>query len=156
MHKGLIGRVIYGHDAEVMDFVAARIPHFMRAEGSRALGVAHNKKLVAGVVYEHWNGVNINVSIAVDDKRWATKETLYQLFHYPFIALNCECITILVPHTNLKSLNLATKLGFQTEALVKFAAPDASHLIVLKLFKDNCRWINSNGKIKFGSSTRSP
>jgi len=44
--------------------------------------------------------------------------------------------------TNLASLNLATKLGFEIEAMVKFAAHDGSPLVVLKLFRDACRWIS--------------
>lgn len=146
--KRLVGNVLFGFDAEVAQWVAQRITNFTPCSDATALGVVSNGNLVAGVVFERWNGVHVEASIAADSQTWANRSTLFRLFHYPFEQLGCEAISVLVPSSNPQSLNLATKLGFEPEAIVKFAAHDGSSLVVLKMFKDNCRWIGSHGKRK--------
>lgn len=151
--KQLVGNVLFGFDAEVAQWVAQRIPNFSPSMDATALGVVADGELVAGVVFERWNGVHVEASIAADNPTWANRATLFRLFHYPFEQLGCEAISVLVPSSNPQSLNLATKLGFEPEAIVKFAAHDGSSLVVLKMFKDNCMWIGDHGKRKQGTGT---
>ena len=147
MKKALVGNVLFGFDFEISQWVASRIPTFTASSGATALGVVDGTDIIAGVVYERYNGVHVEVSIAADDKRWASKKTLFSLFHYPFIQLNCLAMSVVVPSSNLESLNLATKLGFEGEAIIKYAAPDGSSLIILKQYRENCKWIGEpNGQ----------
>lgn len=142
--SGLIlrGRVLFGADETVAAWVARSIPGYTVGPGARALGVVQGGDLIAGAIYERYNGVHMEVAItARTGAPWATRQTLKHLFGYPFVQMQCEAITALVPMTNLESLNLATKLGFEMEALVKFAAPDGSPMVVLKMFRDQCKWI---------------
>lgn len=150
----LRGRVLYGADALVCHWVARRIPGFNISEGARALGVVRGSELVAGVVFERWNGVHAEVSIAADPgTAWADRKTLFRLFEYPFMQLDCLALTVVVPQTNLPSLNLATKLGFMPEAIIAFAAHDGSALLVLKMFREQCRWIqHGQGKQRAATS----
>lgn len=148
----LVGNVIFGFDAEVAQWVAQRIPSFTPSPDATALGVISDGEIIAGVVFERWNGVHVEASIAADHPRWANRATLFRLFHYPFEQLGCEAISVMVPASNYQSLNLATKLGFEVEAIVKFAAHDGSALLVLKMFKDKCAWIR-NGKRKQAADT---
>lgn len=141
MARALVGNVVYGFDAEVIAWVAARIPAFDPSPGARALGVVRGTDLVAGVIYEHWNGVHVQAAIAAAPVPWATKGTMFRLFHFPFCQLGCEAISVLVPSSNLPSLNLATKMGFAPEAIIRLAAHDGSDLIILKQWKAECRWI---------------
>lgn len=144
--KQLVGNVIFGFDDEVAQWVAEKIPNYTPEINATALGVVEGGEIVAGVVYERWNGVHVEASIAAVGKKWATRKTLFRLFYYPFEQLGCEAISVLVPSTNLSSLNLATGLGFEAEAYIKFAAHDGSSLIVLKMFRDKCKWIQNHGK----------
>ncbi|MCV6826002.1 MULTISPECIES: GNAT family N-acetyltransferase [Halocynthiibacter] len=142
-----VGSVMFGADRIVGEWVAERIPTFVHTPESKALGVIKGDKLVAGVVYERFNGVHMEVSIAADTgSPWADRETLRTLFHYPFIQLGCAVISVIVPASNLQSLNLATKLGFHPEAYIKFAAHDGSALVVLKMFRETCKWIDYDGQ----------
>lgn len=144
----LIGRVLYRADSLVLRWMAKRIPGYQISPSARALGVVQGKRLIAAVSYERWNGVHCEVSIAAEaGSRWADRDTLRQLFRYPFSALNCEAISVLVAQSNLPSLNLATKLGFVPEAIIAFAAHDGTPLVVLKMFRDQCGWIE-NGQVK--------
>lgn len=142
-----VGDVVFGADREVAKWVAAQIPGYVGGANARALGVIKDGQLVAGVIYEHYNGVHVEAAIAAIPKtNWATKQTLFHIFHYPFVTLGCEAITISVASTNLASLNLVTKMGFEPEALVKFAAQDGSTVIIMKMFKNRCKWIRDYGQ----------
>lgn len=146
MNQQLVGNVLFGFDQEVSQWVAQRITGFSPSISAKALGVVAGGELVAGVVFERWNGVHVEASIAADHQSWASRSTLFRLFHYPFNQLGCKAISVLVPSSNAQSLNLATKLGFEPEAIVKFAAHDGSSMVVLKMFKENCKWIADHGK----------
>lgn len=136
-----VGDVIFGFDREVGAWVEARIDGYVY-DGAPALGVWRQDRLVAGVTYDRYNGRHCEVSIAaVERSRWASRRTLGTLFAYPFVQLQCEALSVIVPSTNLPSLNLATKLGFRPEAIIRLAAHDGSDLVVLKMFRDDCRWI---------------
>lgn len=142
-----VGDVIFGADKQIAGWVASKIEGYKPDEGARALGVIKGKNLVAGVVYERWNGVHLEASIAAEPRSgWADRRVLHAIFFYPFVTLDCRAISVTVPMSNLPSLNLATKLGFEVEALVKYAAHDGSTLVVLKMFRENCKWIGDHGK----------
>lgn len=149
-----LGDVLFGVDRHVINWVGQRIPLYQSSEDARALGIVRHRKLVAGVVYERWNGVHCEASIAADPgSAWASRQTLHTIFFYPFQTLDCKAISVLVPETNLKSLNLATKLGFEGEAIVRYAAHDGSDLLVLKMFRENCEWIHQDGQRRKQSPT---
>lgn len=139
----LKGRVLFGADDLVIRWAGRAIPGFIPSPGAKALGVVIKGNLVAGAIYERFNGVHMEVAItARHGSHWASRDVLQELFGYPFNQMQCVCITALVPMSNLESLNLAMKLGFEPEAYVKFAAPDGSPMVVLKMFKDRCKWIH--------------
>lgn len=138
----LIGAVLYKADAAVLRWMAERIPEFEITAHARALGVVRHETLVAGVSYERFNGVHLEMAIAAEPgSGWADRSTLARLFAYPFLHLDCLAVSVLVAETNLASMNLATKLGFKPEAMVKYAAPDGGTLFVLKMLRDDCRWL---------------
>lgn len=139
--------VLFGADDLVIRWAGRAIPGFMPSPGAKALGVVQRGELVAGVIYERFNGIHMEVAItAKKSARWATRHTLMHLFGYPFNQMRCVAITAIVPASNLQSLNLALKLGFEAEAYVKFAAPDGSPMVVLKMYRDKCRWIHEDDK----------
>ena len=143
----LVGRVLFGADDLVIRWASRAIPDFIPSPGAKALGVVHQGNLVAGVIYERFNGVHMEVSItARKGVLWARPAVLRHLFGYPFNQMGCVAISALVPMSNLWSLSLATNLGFEPEAYVKFAAPDGSPMVVLKMFRENCRWIDQHGQ----------
>jgi hypothetical protein len=143
-----VGAVVYGADAQVAEWVAAQIPGYQIASDTRALGVIKGNKLVAGVIYEGFTGFNVHAAIsAIPGSGCADRRTLAALFAYPFLQLGVQAITVMVPMSNLESLNLATKLGFEAQAFIKFAARDGGPLVVLQQYRDKCRWI-SHGEIR--------
>lgn len=141
------GDVLFGADDLVTRWVSKRIPGFRCNGLQRALGIIEGEDLVAGVVYDNYNGIHCEASIAADRiGRWASRRTLHTIFAYPFIQLDCQAISVVVPSSNIASLNLATKLGFEPEAIVRFAAHDGSSLVILKMLRETCKWVLTDGK----------
>ena len=137
-----VGALIYGADGEITDWVAGKIPGYVSSPGAKAIGVIRSGKIVAGVTYERFNGSNIEAAIAaLPGTRWADRTVLHGLFSYPFEQLGVEAVTLLVALDNLESLNLATKLGFSHVALIPFAAPKGVPLVVLQMYREQCRWL---------------
>lgn len=150
-----LGAVVFGADAEVAQWVGRSIPGYIASPDAKALGVVKGGQLVAGVVFERWNGVHVEASIVARPRsRWADRRTLFALFHYPFVTLGCRAISVTVPGSNLLSLNLSTKLGFEPKAIIPFAAHDGGPLIVLQQYRETCRWIGDHGERR--KSTRGP
>ena len=146
-----VGSVLFGADAELSEWVSSRIPGYVAQPGAKCLGVIHKDRIAAAVAFERFNGAHIEASIAADlSGRWATRQTLRTLFAYPFVQLGAKAISVLVPASNLKSLNLALKLGFDAIAYVPFAAHDGSTLVVLQMYPETCRWLH-HGQI-FGTA----
>lgn len=146
MTKRLVGNVLFGFDREVAEWVAARVPYYKPDGDTTGLGLVHDGRLVGGAVYDNWNGVNVSSTFALDEKVALRRDTLFMLFNYPFGQLGCRTITNLVASSNVPSLNLTTKLGFEPEAIVRFAAHDGSDMIVLKMWKERCRWLSYGKK----------
>lgn len=140
--------VLYGADMQVARWLARRVANYSPTPAVRALGILKGGKLVAGVAYEHFNGVHVEAVIAGEGGRWASRPVLRRIFGYPFEQLGVAAISVSVPMSNLASLNLATKLGFQPEALVTFAAHDGGTLVILKAFRNTCEWLGDNGQEK--------
>lgn len=142
-----VGSVLFGADRLVSQWVAQRIPGFIPSHTQRGLAVVDGRSFAAGVVFDHYNGVHVEAAIAADNHgRWASRETLHTLFAYPFLQLSCRAITVAVPSSNVASLGLSTGLGFEPEAIVRFAAHDGSSLVILKMLRENCRWVLSDGQ----------
>lgn len=107
------------------------------------IGLLHpDKGLVAGVLFEDWNGANILMHVAaVPGRHWLTREFLWFVFYYPFEQLKVKRITGLVASTNLDAIRFDKNLGFELEATLKDAHPSGD-LLVFKMTKDKCRWLS--------------
>jgi RimJ/RimL family protein N-acetyltransferase len=83
------------------------------------LAVAREGRLIAGVAYWVWDTGNCDVAIAADSPRWATKQTIYTLFAYPFEQIGCRRLTSLIHPKNKRSRKLCEGLGFQVEGKLR-------------------------------------
>ena len=137
-------RLVVGHD--VVEWVAKRTNEFGNFGAAVGIGVERDNQLIAGVVYNDYNGPNICMHVAaVPGTPWLTRSTLYAFFAYPFLQMNCTRVTALVGQGNLKSRKLVFGVGFRIEAHLE-GAHSTGDLIVYRMWKAECRWINQ-GKI---------
>lgn len=106
-----------------------------------AIGLERDGELVAGVLYEDFNGANVVMHVASDGTRqWLNLEYLHKCFEYPFAQLGCARVTGIVPSANEAALHFDMRLGFEVEARLEGAHPDGD-LIVLRMKREECRWI---------------
>lgn len=128
----------------VVQWVAA---HMARGEGyglSVGLGWAKQGELVAGVVYNEFNGVNINMHVAAIGKRWMTREFLWAAFDYPFNQARAKRITAFIEDENAAAIQFDVHLGFQYETRMKDAYVNGDILIYV-MRREDCRWLNMKG-----------
>lgn len=104
-----------------------------------AIGRMVDGELVAGVLYEDFNGANIICHIA-GVGNWATREYLAVIFHYPFVQLGVRRITVPVDSVNEKSIRLVERMGFTLESRLREATPRAD-MLLYRMFRNECRFL---------------
>ncbi len=111
-----------------------------------AIGKIQDGALVAGALYEDWNGVNITCHIA-GEGNWADRTFLAVIFDYPFNQLGVQRITAPICSTNSKSIDLVTKMGFNQEAKLR-GATSKGDLLLFSMFKNECKYLRGKyGKV---------
>lgn len=137
-------------DAEFVGaWVAERVGFKWTPGRSQAIGRIRDGIIVAGVLYEDYNGVNVVCHIACE-KTGIDRRFLSIIFDYPFKQLKCKRITAIVAQSNIKSRRLVEHMGFEVEANLRHAHPDGD-LIVYRMMADDCRWTK---EILYGQSKR--
>jgi RimJ/RimL family protein N-acetyltransferase len=135
-----VKRIVIGQP--VVDWVAR---HQKRGEGyglSAGIGMEENGELIAGVVYNEWNHVNINMHVAsVGNRRWMTREYLWMCFDYPFNQLKVKRITGFIEDENLDAIRFDEHLGFKYETRMKDAYVNGDILIYV-MRREDCRFLN--------------
>ena len=115
--------------------VAAWINHRIRdtAPGDfnncTTMGVARHNKLICGLAYwQHSEGV-CDVAIAADSPMWATKQTIFTLFAYPFHQLEAHRLQSFIHPKNKRSRKLCEGLGFTCEGKLRKLYKDKDMLV---------------------------
>lgn len=110
-------------------------------ENYSALGLVTDGELVAGVVYNHFTGVNIMAHIAgKPGRKWLTREFLFAMFDYPFNDLGVRRITGLVPKKNKDARRFDEHLGFEYEGNMRNALAD-DDMIIYGMLREKCKWL---------------
>lgn len=130
-------RVVFD-DERVSQWVGERLEtEFFKC---RAIGYERRGELIAGVVYDEFNGANVNMHVAAEGVNWLTRNYLRVVFAYPFQQLKVKRVTAMVAASNKKALRFDLHLGFRLETILRDAAPDGD-LLILVMRPQDCRWI---------------
>jgi RimJ/RimL family protein N-acetyltransferase len=125
----------------VVEWVASKTGEFNCFGTDVGIGWEKHGKIVAGVAYANWNGVNVEGHIASDgSKNWLTRQFLWTMFDYPFRQLGVKRITACVGEGNADSTRFLKHLGFILEARLKDAHPTGD-LQIFRMFADECRFL---------------
>lgn len=125
----------------VVEWVAKNTGSFDCFGTDIGIGWMKDGKLVAGVAYANWNGVNFECHIASDkSRRWLTRKYLHTIFDYPFNQAGAKRITVCVGEGNKDSRRFVEHLGFELEAPLK-EAHITGDLLVYRMFRRRCPWI---------------
>lgn len=110
-----------------------------KGRGTAIGKIDESGNLVAGVLYEDWNGAQVICHIA-GEGNWATRNYLGVIFDYPFNQLKVKRITVPVAASNLSSINLVTKMGFTLECTLAQATPSGD-LHLFRMWRDECKYL---------------
>lgn len=109
-------------------------------EGTTCIGLERHGELVAGTMYDWYNGASICAHIAIAGP--ITREWLWFIFHYPFVQLNCHVILAWpIAPDNPKSHNLCRHLGFTELTTIPDADPQGDSTLYI-MHKSQCRYLN--------------
>lgn len=106
-------------------------------QASVAIGLMRDEVIVAGVIYEHYNGRSIVCHMAA---LHLTPKYLASIFDYPFKVANVEKIIAPIPSSNEASIKLVKHMGFTDEARIANAHPDGD-ILLYTLTRQNCRFL---------------
>ena len=108
-----------------------------------SLGWEKDGVLVAGVTFETYTGRSMFVHQRIDSS--PPRAFWFGFADYSYNQLGCLRVTGLVESTNTKALKLNKHIGFEIEATLKDAGEEGD-LIVMVLWRDNCRFLNWSKK----------
>lgn len=134
-------RLVIDRQDEVANWVAEQIGQTVPFSGFGAIGLenAHGE-LVGGFVLENVTQTNGTVHVAGLGKRWVSRGFLRACFSYAFNDCGLERVTGYVAADNEAALRFDRQLGFQDETVIRQGC-GAGDVIVLVMWKDNCRWL---------------
>lgn len=131
---------IISNPARVWEFVRRQLPIPLVAN-MKGLGLERDGELIAGVLYEGFNGVNVWMHVATTPgKKW-THEFLRYCFYYPFVEMGCKRVSGAVEASNLVARRFDEHLGFKQEAVLSGAASDGGDVILYAMRREECRYV---------------
>lgn len=120
-------------------------------QGSTAIGLKRNGEIVAGVLYENWNGKSLTAHMAVTGL--LTPGYIAAIFDYAYRVCGVAKVICPVDQTNKRSMKLLRNMGFVAEAKLKNAAPDGD-ILLYTLDRADCRFIGDRYGQKCAIATR--
>lgn len=103
-----------------------------------AIGKIRDGQIVAGIVYERYNGACVTMHLA-GSGNWLDRTLLWMAFDYPFRQLGVKRITAPVAQSNVRCRQFIEHVGFELEAILHDAYPDGN-LLIYKMLTDQCRY----------------
>lgn len=136
-------RLVFGEDAAVGDWVARRIPHMYgeKFKNFVAIGVEMDGKPIAGVVYSDWvpQAETMQLSMAADTPRWATKGVIRGLLHYPFEQQRVNKLWTSTPAKNERAIKFNLGVGFTREAILRHQYGRKNHAVICSMLANEYR-----------------
>lgn len=133
-------RIVWDQSQKVGEWVCARIGGTFDASSSAAIGLEKDGTLVAGVLFDHFNGRSIAMHVAGEGGHWMTRDFARACFGYVFNQLKVQKVLGWVDSTNLQARRYDEHLGFQLEATVT-GAGKTGDLLIYTMTPDQCRWL---------------
>jgi RimJ/RimL family protein N-acetyltransferase len=122
------------------EWVYARTGGRFVPEVSQAIGLEKDGVLIAGAVYERYNGASMFAHLAIDDKRALTREFIRFNFQYAFNQIKVKKLVGLVSSANEAAIKLDKHFGYELEAVIKDGAPDGD-MLVFTMTPEQCKYL---------------
>lgn len=106
-----------------------RIPYVSMGDDSVCIGVWRNGVLTAVAGFNNYRKVDIELSFAADNPKWATRQTIQGILAFPFIQLETQRCTCMVLKSNRRVRKLLTGIGFKEEGRHGHAGPQLETML---------------------------
>lgn len=130
---------LFFNESEIGPWVCAGTGGSWCEGRGRAIGLKKDGEIVAGVLYEDWNGANIVCHIR-GEGNWASKLFLAVIYDYPFNKLGVKRVTVPIDSTNEKCIKLVKHMGFTLESTLE-RATSFGDLLIFRMFKEDCKYL---------------
>jgi L-amino acid N-acyltransferase YncA len=124
---------------EVVDWVVEGTGTLLSAR-AQGIGLWLDNKLVAGAAYDMFSGQNIFAHQRIEGK--TNRAYWIAITDYPFNALGCNRVTVIIDDSNEKSMNIVKHMGFVEEGRLHGAAEKGNDMVFMVLWWQNCKMLN--------------
>ena len=132
------------HGLYVIKWVQSRISYKLALNSAVGTAITDDDGVIAiGVIFDNFiiESKNIEVSVAVGNKKAITKLAIKTLFDIAFNHIGVERITCYNETSNTKSVRMAEMLGFKKEGVMRKASYNREDLNIYGMLKSECKWI---------------
>ena len=133
-------RLVIGHDAFVGPWVCTRTGG--EYSGGVTIGMERDGVLVAGVLFDNFNGRSMAMHVAAEGASWLNRQYLSTAFAYAFRQMKVAKLIGLVDETNAAARRFDEHLGFRLEARITDAAPKGD-LLIYSMTPAECRFLEA-------------
>lgn len=133
-------RVIWDEPERIGQWVCARVGGRFDPSMATAIGLEKDGVLVAGVMFDNFNGRSISMHVAGEGGHWMTREYARACFGYAFNQLKVNKVIGLVDSSNQAARRYDEHLGFQLEATIT-GAGKVGDMLIFSMTPEQCRWI---------------
>jgi len=139
--------LLYGHSAEVVQWVADQVPHMDAPEKGAGIGIVANGHLIAGVVFHEYRPDygTIEMSMAATSPIWARREIIGGFLSYPFHQLGVFKVFTHTPIDNERALKVNKHAGFKQEAVLAHQFGRGRHGVVCRMLQPDYQRIYEHG-----------
>ena len=121
-------------------------------ERSVAIGLERDEKLVAGTIFENWNGQSVVCHITWEK---VTPAYVAAVYDYAYNVAGVDKIIGPISSNHTRALALVSKMGFSEEARIKDAAHDSGDIVLMTQTPDKCRFLEPRYGQKITSTATS-
>jgi RimJ/RimL family protein N-acetyltransferase len=131
--------IVWDRPEEVGRWVCDRIGGAFDPTSATAIGLERDGKLIAGVIFDHWNGRSIAMHVAGEGGHWMTRDYAKACFGYAFNQLKVNKILGFVDSENHAARRYDEHLGFVLEGVIRDAGKNGD-LLIYSMTPEQCRW----------------
>jgi len=105
-----------------------------------------NKKTVAVIIFADFDGNNMFIHLAIDDKKAVQRRFIKLMFNYVFVQSKANRVTGQCDNDNDKIKKLMEGVGFKKEGVVRQVMETDTSAVykdaaIYGMLKEECRWI---------------
>jgi RimJ/RimL family protein N-acetyltransferase len=117
-------------------WIGKRIPYASFGD-SQCIAVYRSDKIAAVICYTNYRKVDIEMSFASDNPRWATRQMIAVLLSFPFVQLKVQRVTSMILKSNKRARKLIVGAGFVEEGAHRHAGPNKELMLSYGMTRDD-------------------